>query len=135
MIRTVIDTNVFVSGVFWKGPPFQILEAWADGKFKLIVTSEILAEYERVFDELNKKAKTPNSGRILELVKLNAEMANPVAFTKPACRDKDDDKFLAAALGGSAQYLVTGDDDLLGLNGYEGLNIIKPKAFLKEIEE
>jgi len=134
-MRVVVDTNVFVSGIFWKGPPFQILEAWADGKFKLILTSEILVEYERVLNELNKKAQIQNYDRMLELVKLNAEMVNPVAFTKPICRDKDDDKFLAAALGGSVQYLVSGDDDLLVLNGYEGLKIIKPKPFLKEIED
>ena len=131
MIRVVVDTNVFVSGIFWKGPPNQILEAWVEGKFKLIVTSDILMEYERVLNELNRKMKFPNHDRILELVKLNAEMVNPVAIAKPICRDKDDDKFLAAALGGSAQFIVTGDDDLLVLNGHEGLQIIKPKPFLK----
>lgn len=134
MIRVVVDTNVFVSGVFWKGPPLQILEAWADGKFKLIVTTEILTEYERVLNELNIKAKSPNCERILELVKLNAEMVNPIAFAKPVCRDKDDDKFLAAALGGGALYIASGDDDLLVLDGHQGLKIMKPKAFLSEIK-
>jgi putative PIN family toxin of toxin-antitoxin system len=130
LIRAVVDTNVFVSGIFWKGTPMQVIEAWIDGKFKLIVTSEILLEYERVLESLGKKAKFSNYDRILELVKLNAEMANPVAFTRPICRDKDDDKFLAAALGGSAQYIVTGDDDLLVLDGHQALKILKPKNFL-----
>jgi putative PIN family toxin of toxin-antitoxin system len=98
LIRAVVDTNVFVSGVFWKGTPLQVLEAWTDGKFKLIVTTEILLEYERVLESLSQKAKFSDHQRILELVKLNAEMVNPIAFTKPVCRDKDDDKFLAAAL-------------------------------------
>ena len=133
MIRVVVDTNVFVSGIFWKGAPMQVLDAWIGGKFKLIVTSEILLEYERVLESLGKKAKFSNYDRILELVKLNAEMANPVAFARPICRDKDDDKFLAAALGGSAQYIVTGDDDLLVLNGHQNLQIMKAKEFLSEL--
>jgi putative PIN family toxin of toxin-antitoxin system len=133
LIRVVVDTNVFVSGIFWKGAPMQVLDAWIGGKFKLIVTSEILLEYERVLESLGKKAKFSNYDRILELVKLNAEMANPVAFARPICRDKDDDKFLAAALGGSAQYIVTGDDDLLVLNGHQNLQIMKAKEFLSEL--
>ncbi len=68
------------------------------------------------------------------MVKLNAEMVNPVAFRKPVCRDKDDDKFLAAALGGTVQYIATGDDDLLVLDGHQGLKIMKPKAFLNKIK-
>lgn len=133
MIRAVVDTNVFISGIFWSGTPMKVLEAWTDGKFKLIVSNEILVEYERVFEELNKKAKTPNSNRILEIVKLNAEMVTPVIFVKPICRDKDDDKFLTAAIGGSAQYIVTGDSDLLVLNGHQDLKILKPKNFLESL--
>lgn len=111
----------------------KVLEAWIDGKFKLIVSNEILVEYERVFEELNKKVKNPNSNRILELVKLNAEMVIPVTFVKPICRDKDDDKFITATIGGSAQYIVTGDDDLLVLNGHQNLKILKPKSFLENL--
>ncbi|HXH32759.1 MAG TPA: putative toxin-antitoxin system toxin component, PIN family [Bacteriovoracaceae bacterium] len=132
MIRAVIDTNVFISGIFWKGPPYLILEAWSEGKFKLIISSEILIEYERVLNELSKKANAQNSHRIFDLIKLNAEMVTPVVFAKFVCRDKDDDKFLAAALGGSVQFLVTGDEDLLVLGEYHGLKILKPKLFLDQ---
>lgn len=132
MIRVVVDTNVFVSGIFWKGPPYQVLEIWSQGKFKLLVSSAILIEYERVMNELTKKAKVKNYDRILELVQLNAEIVNPVVFPRPVCRDQDDDKFLEAAKGGSAQYIVTGDDDLLVLHPYQGIQILKPKEFLEE---
>lgn len=133
MIRAVVDTNVFVSGVFWKGTPLKVLEAWIDGKFKLIATSQILVEYERVLESIGQKTKFTDHKRILELVKLNAEMVNPIAFTKPVCRDKHDDKFLAAAIGGSAQYIVTGDADLLILDAYQNLKIKKPNVFLSEL--
>jgi putative PIN family toxin of toxin-antitoxin system len=134
LIRAVIDTNVLASGIFWKGTPLKVIEAWTDGKIKLIVSGEILIEYERVLTILNKKAQLQNFDQILELINLNAELVNPVAFTRPVCRDKDDDKFLAAALGGNAQYIVTGDDDLLVLNGHQGLKIMKPKEFLGQLK-
>ena len=55
MIRVVVDTNVFISGIFWSGTPMKVLEAWIDGKFKLIISHDILVEYERVFEELDEK--------------------------------------------------------------------------------
>lgn len=133
MIRAVIDTNVFVSGVFWKGPPCQVLQAWSGGRFKLIATTSILDEYDRVLGELANKYNFSNYTRILELVKLNAELVSPVRFTRPVCRDKDDDKFLSAALGGNAPFLVSGDNDLIAVDGFKGIRVLKAKAFLAEL--
>lgn len=67
------------------------------------------------------------------LVKLNAEFVSPVRFTRPVCRDKDDDKFLSAALGGNAPFLVSGDNDLLAVDGFKGIRVLKAKAFLAEL--
>jgi predicted nucleic acid-binding protein len=47
-VKIVLDTNVFVSGVFFSGPPYQILPAWREDKFQLAVIPEILEEYRRV---------------------------------------------------------------------------------------
>ncbi|HLA87516.1 MAG TPA: PIN domain-containing protein [Anaerolineales bacterium] len=47
-LNVVMDTNVFVSGVFFSGPPYQILNAWQSGEFELVVSQEILDEYRRV---------------------------------------------------------------------------------------
>jgi putative PIN family toxin of toxin-antitoxin system len=51
-VKIVLDTNVFVSGVFFGGPPGKILDAWHDGRVDVAVSPEILAEYERVGQEL-----------------------------------------------------------------------------------
>ncbi len=135
MIRAVIDTNVFVSGIFWSGPPSQVLEAWSKNAFKMIVSSDILAEYERVLTSLAKKANYNSYERLFELVKLRAEVVTPIPFARPICRDKDDDKFLSAAFGGGASVIVTGDDDLLVLDGYQNLRTIKPKLFLNSLSK
>jgi len=47
-VKIIVDTNVFISGVFFSGPPYQILKAWCDGKIQLVISQEILEEYHRV---------------------------------------------------------------------------------------
>ena len=51
-MRVVVDTNVLISGIFFKGPPHEILEAWINENFDFVVTTEILDEYWRVAEEL-----------------------------------------------------------------------------------
>jgi predicted nucleic acid-binding protein len=46
-VRVILDTKVFISGVFFGGPPYRILEGWRDGKVQLVLTHEILEEYSR----------------------------------------------------------------------------------------
>ena len=48
----VIDTNVFISGVFFTGPPYQILEAWRNAKIRIVISPDIFEEYRRVGDVL-----------------------------------------------------------------------------------
>jgi putative PIN family toxin of toxin-antitoxin system len=132
-MRAIVDTNVFVSGIFWKGPPHRILVAWQAGRFKLVVSSSILEEYRRVLAELAVKYPGVQCGRLLELVELNAEIVSPIVFARPVCTDPDDDKFLGAAIAGGVGHIVSGDKALLKLNGYKDLQIIKPQFFLKEI--
>ncbi|NOY85319.1 MAG: PIN domain-containing protein [Nitrospirae bacterium] len=53
-MRVILDTNVLVSGIFFSGPPYQILSAWRDGKIAFVISPEILEEYERVGEALLK---------------------------------------------------------------------------------
>ncbi len=50
-IKAILDTNVIISGIFWKGAPFEILKAWQEHRFRLAITLPILNEYRRVLDE------------------------------------------------------------------------------------
>lgn len=132
-MKVVVDTNVFVSGVFWKGPPYQVLMAWQKKRFRLMVSQPVLEEYRRVMAELAAKYPTDRYERILELVELHSEAVPVVSFARPICKDSDDDKFLATALSAGADFLVTGDKALLELNPFRGIQILKPAAFLKQI--
>ena len=66
-MRVILDTNVFVSGVFFSGPPYQILRAWRDGKIQLVVSPEILEEYQRVGEILSKQFSKVDLSPIIDL--------------------------------------------------------------------
>jgi putative PIN family toxin of toxin-antitoxin system len=127
-IKAILDTNVFISGVFWKGPPFEILKAWQKQRFRLAISPPILDEYRRVLDEMMKKRPVLTS--ILRIIELQSEMVEPVSFSKPVCGDPDDDKFLEAALAAHAGYVVSGDAALLKVKEYRGIAIVRPTQFL-----
>lgn len=134
-MRVILDTNVFVSGVFWKGTPAKILEAWIDGQFQIVVSMPILEEYSRVLKDLGRKTPEVDVDRILALIGLHAEMVKPVRFARPVCRDRDDDKFLEAAIGGGVSYVVSGDKDLLDTNGkIESCSVMKPSEFWAQLK-
>ena len=130
-MKAVIDTNVFVSGIFWKGPPFKILEAWKNRKFTLVLSVEIFEEYRRILDELSLKYPSVDTPKILETVTFHAEFVTSKPFPKPICSDPDDDKFLSVAMAAKADAIATGDKALLSLNGFNEINILKPAEFLK----
>jgi putative PIN family toxin of toxin-antitoxin system len=129
-IKAILDTNVFISGVFWKGPPFEILKAWQEQRFRLAVSPPILDEYRRVLDEMMKKRSLPVPTSILRLIELHSEMVEPVSFAQPVYSDPDDDKFLEAALAAHAGYVVSGDAALLNVKLYRGIEIVRPARYL-----
>ena len=71
-MRVVLDTNVFVSGVFFSGPPYNILDAWRAGKAALVISPAILEEYRRTGQELARRFQSVNLTPWLELVAVKA---------------------------------------------------------------
>lgn len=129
-MRRVLDTNVFVSGVFFSGPSYRILEAWRDGKLRLIISPEILREYERVGEELADRFPAIDLRPILELATVEAELFTPRELPEPICADPDDDKFIACALAGKSRMVVSGDKHLLKLSGFRGIQVLRPREFV-----
>ena len=129
-MKVVLDTNVFVSGVFFSGPPYQILEAWRAGRITLVLTSEILEEYRRVASVLAAQFPPIDLHAILAFVEREAEFHNAPAFPTPVCDDPDDDKFLACAIASGATVIVSGDKHLLRVSDFQGIKVIKPRGFV-----
>lgn len=131
-MRVILDTNVFVSGVFFTGPPYQILKAWHDGKLKLVISPEIFEEYQRVGAALAEQFPLIDLRRILELVTIKVEMVHAKSLSEPVCVDPDDDKFLACALASKSRMVVSGDKHLLNVSGFRAIRVLKPRGFVDE---
>ena len=116
-MRIVLDTNVFVSGVFFGGVPYRILDVWRRGIVTLVVSPTILDEYRRVGEELAAGHEGIDLSPFLSLLAVHAEIIDAPALPSPVCSDRDDDKFIACALAGGVSIVVSGDKALLAVNG------------------
>ena len=129
-MRIILDTNVLISGIFFSGPPFQILEAWRDGRFQLVISDEILAEYRRVSEILAAQFPAVDLAPILGLVAREADIIQAPKLSERVCHDPDDDKFLACALAGNTGVIVSGDQHLIQVSGYRGIEVFRPRDFI-----
>ena len=133
-----LDTNLIVSGAITPhGLPNQVLRALQRDAFRLISSPDLAAEVRDVLSRPSIRERYRPDPAIVAavLAALEARMVRPVPLDAlPVhCRDPKDDPMLACALGGQADYLVTGDGDLLALDGHPALGslrIVTPRAFL-----
>lgn len=137
MIRAVIDTDVLVSGLIKPdGPSGAILKDLRRGRFKVIFSSELLQELVSVLTYPKLRTKyglNRSAGEILPaLLALRGDLVIPRRHIS-ICRDPDDDALFEAAIVGCADYIVSGDSDVLAVKRYEGIGILNPKAFTKAL--
>lgn len=130
-MRIVLDTNVFVSGVFFGGHPYRILDAWRQSHVTLTLSAEILDEYRRVGEDLGRRYQGADLAPFLRLVVAHGRFVEPGRLPAPVCRDPDDDKFLACAVAGRARAIVSGDKDLLTLSEFHTIPILTPRQFVE----
>lgn len=132
--RVVLDTNVIVSGLIVPhGLPGQVLAALRDQRFTLVTSLAIIEEALEVMQR-PKIRKYRLEERLLEILALmQGERAVVVEGASPVVRlaDPDDAMFLAAAVDGRADYVVSGDDHLLRVGTYEGIQIVNPAEFVQ----
>jgi len=129
-LKVVVDTNVFVSGVFFSGPPYQILEAWQSGEFELVASQDILDEYLRVGEILELEHPEIDLKPILNFVLEHVTIYRPLPIKEPVCEDPDDDKFFACALASGSKVIISGDKHLLKVSGFQGIEVFKPRDFV-----
>ena len=130
-MRIVLDTNVLISGIFFAGPPYQILEAWRDGTLQILVSPAILEEYRRVMNELVSQFEAINLDPFLDLLTLRSEIVLAPLMPRVIKEDPSDDKFLECAVAGKAACIVSGDKHLLKLSEFRGIRILTPRHFIQ----
>ena len=136
-MRVLLDTNVLISYPLppaSSSPPIAIVEAAFTGAHTLLLPAEVLDELtDRVMAKpyLAQRIELDDLSGFVEALAAVAEALPTIEQTIPAVsRDRQDDYLLAYAIVGQADYLVTGDRDLLSLGEIAGVTILAPAAFL-----
>jgi putative PIN family toxin of toxin-antitoxin system len=129
-MKIVLDTNVFISGIFFGGPPSQILQSWRKSKIQIVLTEQILEEYQRVGEELSAKYPSINIEPFIELFTIFGEFVETKGITETICEDPDDNKFIECAIASQSKLIVSGDKHLLKISGYKEIEVLKPRQFV-----
>jgi len=135
-LRAVMDTNVLVSGVLWRGVPFELLR-WAEKDSLVIYISlEILSEVHRVLHYPKFQQYIDNQqvspGELFAKIVSLCTIIQADQVVKGVCSDADDEKFLSCALAANVKVLVSGDRHLLDLKQYQSVRILTAREFYKE---
>ena len=134
MHRVVIDTNVFVSGTIQKkGFPYRVVKSWEDGDLIPVTSAALVKEAEKVFNYPKIKLRYALSDDEIRQTILNLARYSIFVNVPPVVNaieeDPTDNAILAAAVGGKADYIVSGDSHLLDMESYKGIRILTPKEF------
>ncbi len=130
-MKIILDTNVLISGIFFGGSPYQILEAWRNRKLDIVLSEDIFTEYQRVSLELSKQIKEVDISMFLDLLTVHAMWIDAPQLPVSVSTDPDDDKFLAYALASRSKIVVSGDKHLLDVSGYRSIEVVKPALFIE----
>lgn len=136
--RVVIDTNILISAVFRDRTPELVLHAVRDGKASYLTSPEIASEVKRVLAYPKFKKYYLEIGRTPDEVYAEylqrTEMVTPAHdLDLSALRDPKDAIILACAVGGKADYIISGDLDLTTLGMYGGIPVVTPAQFLEKL--
>ena len=118
-LRVVLDTNVLVSGLAYPASvPGRIVAAWRQGGLEVVLSHYILGELTRVLPRLPRLRMTPEEIRDLaDSLMFEADVVEPQGAHDASLRDPADQPVLLTLLAAGADYLITGDKDLLALAG------------------
>ena len=134
-MRITLDTNVLISGTFWTGDPFRILDMVDKNKLKNVSSKEIIEEYDEIIksEEIVDKVEDKNliMTKVVHNVIKNSEIVEPTEKLDVIKDDPDDNKVLECAKEGKVSYIITNDNHLLKLKEFEGIKIVTPEEFLR----
>lgn len=109
-MRVVLDTNIFISGIFWEGNfSSQIINLWRKQLIEVVSSRPLIEELEKTLKtfKINMDYETISFWKNILLE--NAVIVNPLQKIEVVKDDPDDNKFLEAAVEGNAEYIVTQD--------------------------
>ncbi len=138
-LKAVIDTNLFISGLFAKDSfSAQLQDLWVAQDFELVTSIEIIKEISRVLNyprvKEHFKPKEDNIRRFFRLIFRKAIISKDIYHTDKIADDPTDNKFLACALEKKADYIVSRDPHLRNLKHYHGIQIVDATTFIEKVK-
>jgi putative PIN family toxin of toxin-antitoxin system len=135
-LRAVLDTNVLVSGLISDhSPPRELVDAWLDGQYILVTSLHQVEELNHVLAYPRIASRLRLSDAEVDLILaglLSQGQVVPGALQLPGVtRDPKYDPLVACAVEGAADYLVSGDRDLLDLGETENIRMVTPREFVE----
>jgi putative PIN family toxin of toxin-antitoxin system len=140
MLKVVLDTNVFVSSLLVKrGLPAQVLDAWRERQYLLIISPALVAEIQSTlsYSRIRRKYAITDGGvaQLIDLLEQDALVVPGEAKTAGAIpQDPTDEMVVACAVEAGADLIVSGDRHLLDLSAFQGIPIITVRAFLERLQ-
>jgi len=128
-VKAVFDTNVLIAAFLTEGICAKLMVRARRRDFDLILCDGILQEFKRVLKKKFAASPRETSEALTILSEATREILGQTDSITPICRDADDDLILACARDAVADYIVTGDEDLLVLKNYEGISIVNSGEF------
>lgn len=136
-MRVVIDTNVVLSGTYWKGDSRKVLQLVEEDKIICIASLEIVKEYKRILEhpDILEKIDELQVTQRASTIKLVQKMViiEPKIKIKLS-KDLNDNKFIEAAVEGRAQYIISNDHDLIDIIEYSRIKLLTAKEFIEIIK-
>jgi putative PIN family toxin of toxin-antitoxin system len=137
-VRIVLDTNVVLSALLWRGTPYQLLEAIRNrSETRLFTSPALLDELAGVLTRSSPTKRLAVIGKTARAVLADyveaAEVVEPEHVQRVVPNDADDDQVIAAAVTAGADWIVSGDADLLSLGSYQGIPIITAAQAVEQI--
>jgi uncharacterized protein len=137
-VRAVLDTNVLLSGLFWRGTPHALIEQARAGALTVISSPSLLAELAEVinrpkFQAILDRSNTDPEEMLADLQRL-VEIIDPPPLPAPVSRDPSDDAVLALAAAAGVDLIISGDADLLTVGSYAGIPITDPVEAIIRIQ-
>ena len=134
MIHVVLDTNIYLSGFIFGGKSRKVLEYAIESKIRVHISNEILNEIATVLKRPKFGLNERQVRFVLNEIELLSETCEPSESISNVCRDVKDHIILECAVESKADYIVSGDDDLLSLKKYKEIKILNCNELLTIIE-
>ena len=134
-MKVVLDTNIWLSGIFWQGNPCKIIKLAEQGKIEIVISRHILEEIVNVLNREEKFQKFIEDrklaiGDLVRTIISITKLIEPKSKITAIKEDIEDNKILEAAVDGKADFIVSGDRHLLDLKQFNEIKILKAKEFL-----